>query len=71
MPVCVRFVVNKIALRGVSVKVSVFPLSLSFHHCSTFIFIFILLLLEGQVRKIGEIASNAATYREIREFCGG
>jgi len=71
MPVCVRYMVNKMALNGVSVEFSVFTRSVLFHHCSILIFILILLLLEGYGRQIGEISNKAATFREIREFCGG
>ena len=56
----VRFLVNTVALGQVSLPKPLFPLSVSFNQCPTFIFIYMLLLPEGQTDEGWELPKRNA-----------
>jgi len=60
-PVCVKFVVTKWQWGGFCTECFGFPLSVSFHQCSTLIFTHTLLLPEGQTGEAWE-ASNKTVW---------
>jgi hypothetical protein len=63
----VRFVVHKVVMGQVSLPILLFPLSVSFHQCSTLVFIYMLLLPEGRTGEAWEPSkSNVVT--EIGEY---
>jgi hypothetical protein len=68
MPVCVRFMVNKMAQRGFSRVFCFFPQSLSFHHCSILIFIFILLSLEDKWENSGKFQATLRRFGKSGSF---
>ena len=49
---------EKLAVRYVLIRILVFPLSTRFHHWSTVIFIYMLLLLEGHMGEASETSSK-------------
>jgi len=58
--VYVRFVADSVLIGQGIFPELLFPLSVSFHHCSTLIFIYMLLLAEGQTDAAWEpLKSNA------------
>jgi len=55
--------------RGISQRTSGFPLSLPFHRCSILIFIYTLLLPEGQADEIWAPSKKAMPFSETGENC--
>jgi len=60
-----RLVVYKVALEPVFLPVLLFPLSVSFHQCSTLIFIYMLLLLEGQTGEAWKPSKKRCSFRYV------
>jgi len=57
-----RFLLVTVALEPVFLPVFLFPLSVSFHQCSTLIFIYLLLLLEGQTGEPWKSSKKAISF---------
>jgi hypothetical protein len=64
-PVHVGYVVDKAALRQVSLSVLLSPLSVSFHQRSTLIFIYMLLLPDGLKSEIWEPSIKQCCFRKL------
>jgi hypothetical protein len=60
-----RLVVYKVAPGQVFLSVLLFPLSVSFHQCSILIFIYMLLLLEGQTGEAWKPSKKRCSFRYV------
>jgi len=58
----VRFLVDEMALGQVFLLVFCFPLTISFHQCFILIFIYVLLLPEGQNREASDHSSSQCSF---------
>jgi hypothetical protein len=66
-PIRVRFMANKAVLWQVTAEIFSFPLSVRFHQCSIFIFMY-MLLLEGRTGEAWKSPDNRCCFRNLAEL---